>query len=210
MSEKQFEEFVRRVGRQYHEPPATPRDEIWARIEAARRAPKAVSPAPVIDLATRRQWPRWTLGLLAAAAVLAIGIGIGRFFPPTETPQAAPALAAESSTTPSESTVFRFATVAALSQVKTLLTEYEADRITEDFQSSAKDLLSTTRLLLNSRRLDNPATRQLLEDLELLLVQVARLRRTGQGDERGFIDEGMAERSIRQRLGSAIPAGPAA
>ena len=209
MSEKQFEEFVRRVGRQYHEPPATPRDEIWARIEAARRAPKPMSSGPVIDLATRRRWPRWTLGLLAAAAVLAIGVGIGRFVVPTQPPQA-PAAVATLSPKPNESTVFRFATVAALSQVKTLLTEYEADRITDDFQSSAKDLLATTRLLLNSRRLDDPATRQLLEDLELLLVQVARLRRTGQGDERGFIDEGMAERSIRQRLGSAIPAGPAA
>jgi hypothetical protein len=210
MSEEQFDDFVKRVGSQYRQPPATPRDEIWARIEAARRASAPKTPKPVIDLASRRPLPKWGLGLLAAAAVLAVGIGIGRFVTPAAINPNPPILTAVDSGVAVESPAFRFATVATLSQMRTLLTEYDADRINDDFRASARDLLSTTRLLLSSPRLTDLAMRQLLEDLELMLVQVARLNRTGQGDERGFIDDGMAERAIRQRLGDAIPAGPAA
>lgn len=210
MSEEQFDDFVQRAGRQYRQPPATPRDEIWARIEAARQASAPQTARPVIDLTSRRPRPRWGLGLLAAAAVLVVGIGIGRFVVPRATNPNPPILAAVDAGMPAESPAFRFVTVATLSQMKTLLTEYDADRINDDFRAAARDLLSTTRLLLSSPRLTDPGMRQLLEDLELMLVQVARLSRTGQGDERGFIDDGMAERAIRQRLGNAIPAGPAA
>ena len=67
-------------------------------------------------------------------------------------------------------------------------------------------------MLLTAQRLSDPSTRVLLEDLELLLVQVARLApaQKGQADERALIDDNMAERAIRLRLRDAIPAGPTA
>lgn len=209
MTDNDFDRFIKRVAPQYREPPPTPTEAIWARIEATRKA-EAERAGPVVDLAERRrQRVRWVTGILAAAAVLIMGVAIGRFgFP--ERSEAPTSVAAADSVSRPESTTFRLATVATLSQVKTLLADYDADRITEDFHDSARELLSTTRSLLASPRLADPATRQLLEDLELVLMQVARLHRSGQGDERGFIDDGMAERAIRHRLGSAIPAGPTA
>ena len=69
-----FEQWLKDVARTtYHAPRTTPRDEMWARIDAARRT------RHVIEL---RPWMRWAV---AAAAVLALGIGIGRW---TATPPA--------------------------------------------------------------------------------------------------------------------------
>lgn len=209
MTDDDFDRFVKRVGPQYREPPPTPTEAIWARIQATR-TPEAGRSASLVVLADRRRrTARWVTGILAAAAVLLVGVAIGRFgvSGPTHAPNA---VAAADSLSRPESTAFRLATVATLSQVKTLLADYDADRITDDFHDSARELLSAARSLLASPRLADPATRQLLEDLELVLMQVARLHRSGQGDERGFIDDGMAERAIRHRLGSAIPAGPTA
>lgn len=216
MSEEQFEEFVRKAAQEHLEPPPTPREEIWNRIQAARRQQAAQGKATgVVDLASRRRpMPRWFGGLLAAAALLAIGIGLGRygFGRPAVDPQVAPPTVAVTETTDSAraTAVLRYAAVNTLSQVQTLLTDYEADRIDEQFQADAHELLSQTRMLLGSTRLTDPRIKKLLEDLELLLVQVARLNHSGQGEERGYIDDGMAERAIRQRLRSAIPAGPTA
>lgn len=203
MSEEQFEQFVRQAAKEYRVPPPTPKEEIWRQIQA-RRAQQATP--LVVDLASRRRFPRWVGGLMAAAALLAIGVAVGRW---SRLNQPTATLSATPDSARSERMV-RFVAVNTFSQVEALLTDYEADRITDDFRASAKDLLSQTRLLLGSRALTDPRLKQLLEDLELMLVQVARLNRSGQGNERGYIDEGMAERAIRPRLRSAIPAGPTA
>jgi hypothetical protein len=213
MSEEQFEEFVKKAATGYRKPPPTPREEIWKRIEAARRDPTRRQSTLVIDLASRRkQVRRWATIILAAAALVTLGVAIGRLSltPPVEAPVIATAPPADSAP---GTDLLHVAAVATLSQVATLFTDYDSDRITDDFRANARDLLSETRLLLGSQRLADPQLKKLLEeleDLELLLVQVARLRRTGQGEERAFIDDGMADRAIRQRLRNAIPAGPAA
>lgn len=213
MSEEQFEDFVRKAAKDYRVPPATPKAEIWERIQAARQAPSAErQPATVVDLASRRRLPAWAGGLLAAAALLAIGIGLGRYaFRPEAAPGPDPTIAAEASTDSARaSSVTRYAAINTLSQVQALLTDYEADRIDDRFQADARDLLSELRMLLGSPRLTDARLKKLLEDLEVMLVQVARLDRRGQGQEREYIDDGMAQRAIRQRLRSAIPAGPTA
>ncbi|HJU86900.1 MAG TPA: hypothetical protein VJ788_05990, partial [Gemmatimonadota bacterium] len=70
-------EFLRRHATLYHDPPAAPRDALWSRIEAERGKGGAGSGGNgrVIPLAPRRSW--W-LGALAVAAVLALGITLGR------------------------------------------------------------------------------------------------------------------------------------
>jgi len=76
--EDKFEAWLRDAAKTYHEPPegTAPREQMWARIEAerARRAKRRV-----IEL---RPWLRWTL---AAAALFAVGIGIGRWTAVQET-----------------------------------------------------------------------------------------------------------------------------
>ena len=211
MTEEQFEDFLKTAAQEYHPPPVAPRDEIWRRIQAAKAAPAAASQATgVLKLASRRPARRWGGGLLAAAALVAIGIGVDRLaLTRSRAPNPATTLAANVDSVRAN-TMLRYAAVRTLSQVETLLTDYETDQITGDFQSTARGLLSDTRMLLGSPRLTDPRITKLLEDLELVLVQVARLSRPGQGDERQYIDQGMAERAIRHRLRSAIPAGPTA
>jgi hypothetical protein len=207
MSDEQFEDLLRKAAQGYRRPPATPRDQIWERIQAARRLRIEAGPTEVIDLAKRRT-ARWALAAIAAAALVLLGVAIGRIsLERPQTPIAAAPSSADSTKGPG---LLRFAAVATMTQVAALFTDYDADQITEDFRTTARDLLSETRLLLGSPRLTDPELKRLLEDLELLLIQVARLNRTGQDNERALIDEGMADRAIRQRLRNAIPAGPAA
>jgi len=77
MTDDRMDEIIRDAARDYNRPPAAgaPRDEIWARVQQARRAPRAEERAPM-TAAPRREWIWRGVGI---AAVLAIGIGIGRY-----------------------------------------------------------------------------------------------------------------------------------
>src|SRR5437764_10852060 len=102
MTEKNFEEFLKKAAKSYNAPPArTPREEMWTAIQTKRSAgPRVVygggsiAPAP----ATRRFGTRVWMGAAAAAMLLvATGVGIGRFTArPTERVAAvAPAIQAD-------------------------------------------------------------------------------------------------------------------
>jgi hypothetical protein len=71
MNEHELDDQMRRLAQTYNEPPATPRDAMWARIESAR----AGAPVVAIGGARRMYWLRMGAGI---AAVLVVGIGIGR------------------------------------------------------------------------------------------------------------------------------------
>src|SRR5690242_14734496 len=95
MIDDQFDEQLRDAVRDYHRPPETPRDAIWARIEAARQEQQA----PVVPI---RRLPRrlaWGVGI---AATLAIGVAIGRYSV-ARTPAGEPQVAS-GTTAPVEST----------------------------------------------------------------------------------------------------------
>jgi hypothetical protein len=65
--------------------------------------------------------------------------------------------------------------------------------------SQARDLLSTTRLLLDSGT-DDPRLRDLLEDLELVLAQVVRIQNNAQMPEAALITQALNEREVLPRL----------
>ncbi len=197
----EFDEFLKEAAKGYHPPPPVPREAIWARISASRANPTV----PVVDLASRRR-ASWVGPLVALAATLLIGVGIGRLTIPPASSEVAASQAARANN------VVRFAAREHFGQVNALLTDYETGQVNEDFHADARALLARTRLLLSAERLSDQSTRALLEDLELLLVQVARLApvQDGQTAEREFIDDNLAERAIRLRLRDAIPAGPTA
>src|SRR5207302_6638504 len=70
MTEDRFERLLREAAQDYHRPPETPREELWRRIAAlreTRRRRRVFITSP---------WLRWGVGI---AAVLALGIGIGRW-----------------------------------------------------------------------------------------------------------------------------------
>jgi len=103
----------------------------------------------------------------------------------------------------------QLATVQHLGQVETFLTEFNTRNAAQDFAGQARELLTTTRLLLDSKRLTDAPTKKLLQDLELVLVQIATLDPKERREDLGFIADGLAQNNLRARIRSAIPVGPA-
>jgi hypothetical protein len=295
MMDDRFDETLREAARDYNDPPPTPRDAMWARIEAARAGSSTVVPL-------HRRVPRWGAWTLGLAAMLMIGIAIGRLTridspgtspvavttppPPaarTDTARAAEALPvtrdnetqraqvaagvedrqaprvasgappsgekqilppgarrtvprtdtraaprrdspaprvrsapmlAERSTradTMQANLPYRFAAMQHLSRAEALLTSFEEDtragRQDEQMRVWASDLLSSTRLLLDSPAGRDARMRPLLEDLELVLAQI-RQAAEGRTSERDMVVEGIDARGVLPRIRTAIPAGP--
>jgi hypothetical protein len=76
------------------------------------------------------------------------------------------------------------------------------------FTRQARDLLSTTRLMLDSPAGKDQRLRSLLEDLELVLVQISQLDAAHNGHDTDLITQGMNQSNVLPKLRSAIPAGP--
>jgi len=171
---------------------------MWARIEAARRDKR------VIEL---RPWLRWAV---AAAAVLAIGIGIGRWTA-NHSPVTNSAVVASATDSTTE-LVYEVAATQYLSRTEAFLTSFRSDARrganAARFAAQARDLLTTTQLMLDSPAGDNPRFRPLLEDLELVLVQISQLGVRGEANETDLIRQGMNQSNVLPKLRSAIPAGP--
>jgi len=69
-------------------------------------------------------------------------------------------------------------------------------------------LLTTTRLLLDSSLNTDQEMRDLLQDLELVLVQVARLEPTRHREELRFIRASLDEHDIVPRVREAVAISP--
>ena len=68
----------------------------------------------------------------------------------------------------------------------------------------AQQLLGTTRLLLDSPFGRDQGMRDLLEDLELVLAQVARMQPQRPGEALTTINEALEERDVVPRIRSAV------
>jgi hypothetical protein len=183
-------------------PPAAPRDEMWEAI-AARRPGKVV---PIDGARRRRSLLAWPVGI---AALLAIGFAVGRW-----SQNGSPPGPVVSTSAPRGSSVaLAGATLQHLNRTETFLTGFRMEAGTEHpdtaLMSGARDLLSTTRLLLDSPGQSDPRTRALLEELETVLVQVAQLRNEP-SEEAKLLARQLDEQGVLPRLRVSIPAGPAA
>lgn len=201
MNDDRFEQQINEAARDYHRPPETPRDEMWAAIEAERQrrrtAPRIVVLRPV--------W-RWGIGM---AAVLVLGIAIGRRLQPaadrTQTSAAA-------STRPGDGLAYQLAAAQVLTRAEIVLTSFRADARTggrpdSQFLNQARDLLGSTRLLLDSPAGQDPRLKPLLEDLEVILAQIAVLSASRDTADVEIINQGIDQRSVLTRLQTANPAG---
>ena len=114
-------------------------------------------------------------------------------------------------------TLYRAAAVQTLVQAEAVLTAYRGVEATgRDPQAMqqaarwARDVLSSTRLLIDSPAGRDPQMRALFTDLELVLAQIVQLSGTPlQDSERDLIDRAMRDRDLLPRLRSAVPAGSA-
>ena len=175
MNDDKLDETIRDLARDYNDPPPAPREEMWAAIRAARGEKE------VIPISRRRDgWLAWGLGI---AAVLMVGVGLGRLSVRPEQ-VAAPVAIRESVPAPMPGgdgggTAYRVAATQHLGRAEVLLTSFRTEARAGEIDARvgvwAKDLLSTTRLLLDSPAGDDAELRVLLEDLELVLVQLSHL-----------------------------------
>ena len=213
--EDRLDALLRDAAREYNAPPATPKAEMWERIAAVRQSGSAA--VRQAGGAAVRRWGRPLPLFIGMAALLALGVAIGRLSVPRNpgAPAAptAPGMVAAAPGTGAarqdrSEVAAELATAQHLGQAESFLTEFNTRQAAQDFSAQAKDLLSTTRLLLDSKRLTDAGTRKLLEDLELVLIQIATLDPKDRREELGFISDGLAQSHLRSRLRNAIPADP--
>jgi hypothetical protein len=201
MDDEPLEPSLLAAAREYHRPPEPPREAIWRAIQAERRAERAIGPGP-------RRWVPWAV---AAAAVLAVGVGIGRLSQPGPTHRGAPVANWGPSAPRVNDAAYRLTTLEHLGQSEAFLTLFRASVRTGGQErlasATARQLLATNRLLLDSPAATDRKTRVLLEDLELVLAEIAQLAVDAQPDDRALIREGMDRGGVLSRLRTEVPAG---
>ena len=200
MTDERFERRLVEAAQDYHRPPATPREEMWQGIAARRAARRRRA-------ATWRPVLRWGVGI---AAVLALGIGIGRWT--AEPRRTGPAPVAAAGGGDRGPLAYRVAAAQYLTRTEALLTGFRSEarsgQADAQFAQQARDLLGTTRLMLDSPAAQDGRLKGLLEDLELVLAQIAQLPPRGDTEEVQLINQGLEQRSVLLRLRTANPAGP--
>ena len=185
--------------KQVHEPPATPREEMWQAIQSQRQERKIVGRISALPTSLRL--------LVAAAAILLVGFFGGRLW---ENSNMTPEPSVNNATAPTanetvgdgpaptavaidaslgESATSTTAAPNALNQAQllhaanhftrsgVLLAQFaesvsDDDPLDPELHSWASDLLANTRLLLDSPLAADPQYRKLLRDLEFTLAQI--------------------------------------
>lgn len=200
MDDNKLDELLADAQRSYRAPPVAPLDAIWSRVEAE---------AFVVQPAKRA--PGWRVFAGAIAATLVFGVLIGRASAASDfavsfasKPAATPAqLASTSAAAPYQRTMQEF-----LGSTAVLIAALPANgrpgtndtKLTEQ----ARALLGTARLLLDSPVGKDQRTKDLLEDLELVLAQVARLQSQRPGEALTMINEALEERDVVPRIRTAV------
>ncbi|HMG70490.1 MAG TPA: hypothetical protein VK544_05205 [Gemmatimonadaceae bacterium] len=112
----------------------------------------------------------------------------------------------------SSASAYQLTAVRHLSEAEALLTSFRTRSATDQQMDAqlgkwARDLLSNTRLLLDSPVANDPQRRPLLEDLELVLVQIVQLSPGSTPQDREMIEKTLQHDHVMTRLRTAIPAG---
>jgi hypothetical protein len=147
------------------------------------------------------------------AALLGLGVAVGRLTVHTPEPVAVapvPVVAPKVSTA-----AYQLATTDHLSQAEIFLTLFRAsvqqgvsgggnERLAS---ATARELLASNRLLLDSPAAKDVRTRALLQDLELVLAEIAQLSPQPNSRDLQLIKEGLDQGGVISRLRIAVPAG---
>jgi len=209
MARKYTDKEIEDAVKQHHEPGEVPRDRMWARIDAVRAASrnsgdpddgKVLRP----DFQRRTRWLGW---VAATAAVLVIGIAIGRMSR-TETPIAQGPPVPDSTLTVEPSAqqngLYLLAAQDLFNRADFRLTDFKVRSCSRKDLAEvpvwAGGMLVQTRLLLDTPLKNNPELHGLLQDLELVLAQIAGLSRNNCARDMAWITRGMTERATLDRL----------
>lgn len=214
------------MGRLYarHVPvPPTPTEAMWRTI--ARELPDRR------DELARRRWTRMVAWPLAAGIVLAMGVALGRASmqtqagpdqvaggdaPGVEAPAGQTATGSAGIGTPEGSVeAYQVLTRERVAGLEPLLAMVAADarsgRYDPQIAEWAGRQLTRTRLALDRPGAEDPQVRALLQDLELILAQVASLDglpRERAGAELGLIAQALDDGTLLARVRAVRTAGP--
>lgn len=188
----QFDDILRREAQGYRATGEPPAAAMWSRIER-----------DVADAIRPRRRVTWLAVGVGIAAALVIGVAIGRRSMSNAVPRSAPSTIAAAAAT-SRDAQLRAATMNHLVQAEIFLTEVRADLTTgrrdPERSERSRQLLTRTRLLLANDAADAPTVERLLQDLELVLAEIAALPDSGGS---GSIDTRLLDE--RLRAGTVLP-----
>ena len=214
--QEQLPEPMRNAARDYNSPPELTHadlDAMWSDIERASFTKPFSTPSAdrKVSWRDRSALGGWlsTRNLVPLAAVLLLGIAIGRFTRPVKTAGLTVAARPSSPDSVAVPEPYQNTTSQYLGQTAALLVALPAEvkegRADDRFLGRAHDLLLTTRLLLDTPAATDPRFRTLLEDLELVLVQVVRLQSDQGGGhaELDLIRQALEQRDVLPRLRNA-------
>jgi len=251
-----FDELLRSAARDYNRPGETPGERMWTEIRAQRSRRASV---PVESARIRRIW----VIPAVAAAILIIGIAIGRLsnswtrsststqFASRDSttaravtapvvgdtghadslPGSAPNALASAPNPPGSarrsppvvrrsepfngsgaSMAYRLAVVEHLAGTEAMLSSFRAaakrGEVDAQITTWARNLLTTTRLLQGSVAQEDPTMKRLLDDLELVLVQIAQYTSAGphHAEELELIEHSIERRGVIGKLHTNSPA----
>lgn len=229
-SDPRFDAWIATVAPTLNVPNAAPRGEMWDAIQAARQTARDAQAGRVPGVTPLRR--HWRLLSVIAAALL-LGVAIDRLALPRVDDRrnsnsaavadtgastvAAAGRGASAGASTTQSRLYRMAAAQTLTQAEALLVAYRASEVPERDPAAARQLgtwgrqvLSSTRLLLDSPAGDDPQLRPLLDDLELVLVQIIRLSGAPlDTTDRALIDRALQDRKLLPRIRTAVPASVA-
>jgi hypothetical protein len=235
MSDEKFEEFLQQHAPDYNRPGEAPREEMWRVISKARSKPKkswvrytpwigmaatlllgvgigryvqqtpTTAPAPAPTSIAKAPLPAVTEAPTEERAPDAIVPT-----PVTRRPAAAPSPRREAVDLASSLTPVNQASREHLGRAEALISVIAAtpaDAVMDSLTGRwARDMLTNTRLLLDSPAGDDPSRRQLLEDLETVLVLL--VQRSGAAvEERALLDRSLQRTQLLTRLRSGAAGG---
>ncbi len=232
MSDEKLDRRLREAVRDYNSPPPVPRQRLWVRIEARRAADREAAAQQARKPVRSRRLMWWPV---AAAAVLILGIAIGRWGLPTDgtdrladggtAPQDAVTALTDTDPGPrgdagadsevartrdERTSIYRYAAAPIFGRAEILLTEYrtiEPAQIGQvGYTGRARRLLDDTRLLLDSPAAEDPALGDLLSDLELVLAQIVHIADKPRTEDKEWIEQGISKRSLLPRLRNQVAA----
>ena len=218
-TDRPLDPWIIALAREVTDDIVVPHEMMWKRIEAKRSTAKL----------PRRMSASFWRGVSVIAAVVVVGVAIGRYAWPsasdtrhdrvstttailaTPTTSTTSALGPDAlAAAPVSSDPMRVAMDEHLVRTVALLTTVR-DRDPDlgpglDVTSWARDLLGTTRLLLDEPTLRDERTRRLLQDLELVMMQFVQTRRNGTEDARRVATETMRDTNLLPRVRAVVTA----
>jgi hypothetical protein len=207
MSEDRLDKIIDTAADHYNVPPVNPPfEQMWTAIEGEAFGRQIL---PAIE---KKGFSLVNNPWLRMAAVLVIGVAIGRF-----TMRAPEAVPVDPTVAMAEPTVdleasYELSAERYLGQAVTLVAglprQLQAGRVDSAYVSRARESLTQLRLLMDSPEASNPRLRALFEDLELVLVQVVQMPASGNDFEAKMIRQAMRERDVMPRLVDAVAETP--